>query len=218
MSPWDRLSYSLGVAAVGGLFGLASLTCVPASGGDLYRGWRKPFAHDCEKPVKRVDMYRLPPGVVGGAHFETMATNALQSKYVIYRHEWIANINDEGTRILGNAAPEDLVKLSRSGVQHLQAMASNLSRVNYPVILETSYDPELDEARRCMVLETLCPMLPEAADVNVVIAVPNEEGMRGPEAIRTFRIMEFEGNAFGRFGYGYGGFQTGFSGFGGGIY
>lgn len=175
-----------------------------------------------DKPVFHPQMYRLPPGVTAGAHFETQASNALASRFVVYRHEWLANMSESGyreeARVLGNAKPEDLTKLTRSGVQHLQIIASNLTRVDYPVILEPSWNDELNEQRRQVVTEQLLSLLPEGANVNVVVAQPNEEGMRGKEAIDTFRAVEGTGSggSIGRFGYG--GYSGGFGigGMGGG--
>lgn len=171
----------------------------------------------CETNVCRPDMYRLPPGVVGGAHIETQSTNALASRFVVYRHEFVGNLNDEG-QILASRKQEDLTKLTKSGKEHLQSVASNLETVNYPVIVEAGPDPELDEKRRQVVTEYLVPMLPEGTHINVVIAKPNEEGMRSMEAINKFRRIEQGGNPAGRFGFGFGGFQTGFGGVGGGVY
>ena len=171
----------------------------------------------CETNVCQPEMYRLPPGVVGGAYIETQATNALASRFVVYRHEWVGNLNDEG-KILASRKPEDLTVITQSGLEHLQSIASNLETVNYPVIIEAGPDPALDEKRRLIVTEQLMPMLPEGTHINVVIAKPNEDGMRSQEAINKFRRVEGSGNPSGRFGFGYGGFQTGFGGVGGGIF
>lgn len=177
-----------------------------------------------DQKVCHPQMYRLPPGVTAGAQFETQASNALASRFVVYRHEWLANYTDGGgyrdeQRIIGNAKPEDLTKLTRSGVQHLQIVASNLSRVDYPVVLEPSWNDELDEQRRQIVTEQLMSLLPEGANVNVVVAQPNEEGMRGPEAISTFNQIEGSGaGGAGRVGFGaYGGGGGGGFGAGGGF-
>lgn len=174
-----------------------------------------------DQRVCHSQMYRLPPGVSVGAQFETQASNALASRFVVYRHEWLANFTDgnyrEEPRIVGNAKPEDLTKLTRSGVQHLQIIASNLGRVDYPVILEPSWNDELDEQRRQIVTEQLMSLLPEGANVNVVVAQPNEEGLRGPEAVNTFKRVEGGGGGAGRLGFGaYGGGGMGMGGMGGG--
>lgn len=173
-----------------------------------------------DKKVCNPQMYRLPPGVTVGAQFETQASNALASRFVVYRHEWLANFSDgayrEEPRILGNAKPEDLTKLTRSGVQHLQIIAGNLTRVDYPVILEPTWNDELDEQRRQIVTEQLMSLLPEGANVNVLVAQPNEEGLRGPEAVNTFRAIEGGGGGSGRLGFTAPGGMGGLGGLGGG--
>jgi hypothetical protein len=195
MRPFHGISKNLGMLGLCGICGLAG-------------------CRTYDKQVCHPQMYRLPPGVTAGAHFETQASNALASRFVIYRHEWLANVSEAGyreePRILGNARPEDLTRLTRSGVQHIQIMASNLT---------PSWNDELDEQRRQVVTEQLLSLLPEGANVNVIVAQPNEEGMRGKEAIQTFNDLESGtgGGMMGRSGFfGAAGGALGVSGIGGG--
>ena len=91
--------------------------------------------------------------------------------------------------------------------------ANRLPRVPFPVVVETSLDDRLDEARR-EVLLTLLERRGLTDPSRVIVAFPIAEGMYALEAPRIALFYSFGGFGGGGLG-GLGGFG-GFGGFGGG--
>jgi len=89
-----------------------------------------------------------------------------RDNFVIYHYEWSA----DGT------------KLSPFGQQHLVRIAQDLPQVCFPILIEPTPDPHLDEIRRVAVLEALAnchvPIVPE----RVVLGRSEAEGLYGDEA------------------------------------
>ena len=97
-------------------------------------------------------------------HAET--ARADQENFVIYQYEWSA----DGT------------KLTPFGQEHLARIAQGLPQVCFPVVIEPSADPRLNEIRRMAVLEALAnchvPITPD----RVVLGRSEAEGLYGDEA------------------------------------
>ena len=70
-------------------------------------------------------------------HGETARAN--QDNFVIYQYEWDA----------------DGMRLTPFGQEHLARIAQGLSQVPFPVVIEPSCDPRVNESRRMAVLEAL---------------------------------------------------------------
>ena len=104
-------------------------------------------------------------------HAET--ARADQDNFVIYQYEWSA----DGTR------------LTPFGQEHLARIAQGLPQVCFPVVIEPSTDPRLNEIRRMAVLEGLAnchvPIVPD----RVVLGRSEAEGLYGDEAAGVARRM-----------------------------
>lgn len=146
--------------------------------------------------------------------------NAEASKYVIYQHEFEPNEYDEVSgRELGG------LRLNEAGEDHLMQIALMLRKgVPYPVVIERSntsvkadtefrypvhYNPDLDMARRDVVVAALKRMGIEDAEYRVVISDDFASPITDSEASNAYRLG-IQGNNQGGFGGGLGG------GFGGG--
>jgi hypothetical protein len=115
----------------------------------------------------------IPPGAIpqpNGTylcqwnHAET--ARADRDNFVIYQYEWSA----------------DATKLTQFGQEHIRRIAQGLSQVCFPIVIEPSSDPQLNEIRRLAVLEALAnchvPIVPE----RVVLGRSEAEGLYGDEA------------------------------------
>ena len=126
----------------------------------------------------------FPLGQVTDSFWETQQTNAEAADFVFYDHEFS-----------GNTA-----ELAPGTKQHLESIALRLEHVPFPVVIEQSpHDarPDLDQARRSVILENLVRMGVSHADDRVVIAPAFVEGFTATEGERAYY-----GIFGGRFGFG----------------
>lgn len=109
--------------------------------------------------------------------------------------------------------------LGPDGRRHVKYIAEAIPAVPYPVVISTSDDDELDQARREAVIEALTAHGVEGADERVVVCTPQAEGLYGVEAVRYGTLRQLGVGGFGQnaggFGGGFGG-NLGAGGFGGG--
>lgn len=139
----------------------------------------------CAHPHKGARYDRpFPLGQVTDSFWETQQTNAEAADFVFYDHEFS-----------GNTA-----ELAPGTKQHLESIALRLEHVPFPVVIEQSpHDarPDLDQARRSVILENLVRMGVSHADDRVVIAPAFVEGFTATEGERAYY-----GIFGGRFGFG----------------
>jgi hypothetical protein len=107
-----------------------------------------------------------PNGTYACRWIHAQTTLANRDNFAIYQYEWSA----------------DAAKLSTFGQEHVAQIAQCLPQVPFPVVIEASTDPHLNELRRMAVLEALAnyhvPIVPE----RVVLGRPEAEGLYGQEA------------------------------------
>jgi hypothetical protein len=113
--------------------------------------------------------------------------------FVIYQNMWFRG----GT------------ELGPMGRYYLDLISNRMARHPMPIVIETSRDDRLDEARR-EVLITLLERRGLKDPTRVIVAFPIAEGLLGEEAPRI--AAQYLSGGYG--GFGYGGFG-GFGGFGG---
>ncbi|MDA7978710.1 MAG: hypothetical protein MPJ50_08065 [Pirellulales bacterium] len=185
---------------------------------------------------RQADMYYQPPTPPQMLGYQTDTINQRQeenaeaSKYVIYQHEFQPNEYDEVTsREVGG------LRLNEAGEDHLMQIALMLRKGSpYPVVIERSntsikadtefrypvhYNPELDLARREVVVAALKRMGIEDAEYRVVVADDFAAPLTDLEASSAYRQgiqggLNAGGLGAGGFGGGFGGGLGG--GFGGG--
>jgi hypothetical protein len=124
--------------------------------------------------------------------------------FVVYVNEWL----------------EKSAVLAPCGKAHVDVMAHRLETMPVQVVIQSSPDPELDQARRATVIELLASKgIPDVENV-VTIGCPEAEGLYGFEAPRIIRGYSQSGTfgaGTGGRGVGFGGGMGGFgSGYGGG--
>ncbi len=156
-----------------------------------------------------------PPGAFVRRFQAVQTDKAEASDFVFFLDEWYQGGD----------------KLGPFGQYHLTQVAQRLPSVPFPVVIQPHSDPNLNETRRQVVVTGLTNLGIPDADVRVVIAYPQAEGLRFKQielvnqnllfqqAVNN-RIGAFRGTGFGRgfnrFGLGFGGFgRVGFGGFGG---
>jgi hypothetical protein len=135
----------------------------------------------------------FPVGQVTDAHWETQQTNAEASDFVFFEHEFV----------------KDQAALAPGGKRHLEQLALRLDHVPFPVVIEqTPYNknPQLDAARRKLIVENLARLGMPNTDSRVVIANAFPEGRTSIEAQGTyFRGILMNGMGGGGMGGGGGG-------------
>jgi hypothetical protein len=169
-------------------FGLGRIALVPLLVAVVLGG-----CHNGQSPCEDI-----PPGAIPQpngtylcqwTHAQTACAD--RDRFVIYQYEWSA----------------DATKLTQNGQGHVTRIAQTLAQVSYPVVIEVSTDPHLDEMRRMTVLEALAnchaPIVPE----RVIIGRPDAEGLYGQEAAGV--AARAIGNASGGQGAGVSGGATG---------
>jgi hypothetical protein len=109
-----------------------------------------------------------PAGIYSCQWQTEQKLRAEQDKYVIYQYEWYAG----GKR------------LGPDGRRHIEAIAKRLDGVPYPVIVEKSDDPALNETRRKSVVEMLTSLGATDAERRVILGYSEAEGFDGAEAVR----------------------------------
>lgn len=117
--------------------------------------------------------YEIPAGAVprpAGTHVcEWVLAHRLRAEedaLVIYQYEWLA----------------DRAELGPFGVAHVGRIAERLAEVPYPIVVEPSDEPALDEARRQVVLERLAAAGVVVPPERVVLGHGRAEGLYGEEA------------------------------------
>lgn len=145
----------------------------------------------------------IPPGALPdppGAHVrrfqEAQRNNAIAVEYSIFLHEW-----ENGGRELGPY-----------GEHHLRSIIQRLPTVPYPVLVQPTHDPEINQFRRNVIVAKMLEAGVLDANQRVIIRNPEAEGLFGDEAPRVYyRLL------IGTFGTGLGGGLGGGGGFGGGF-
>ncbi len=131
--------------------------------------WSAGCAHDRWPQYDRP----FPLGQVTDAHWETQQTNAEASDFVFFEHEFV----------------KDKAELAPGGKRHLEQVALRLDHVPFPVVVEQSpYNkhPDLDAARRQLIVENLARMGMPNVDPRVVIANAFPPGRTSIEAQGTY--------------------------------
>jgi hypothetical protein len=134
------------------------------------------------------------PGTYTNRWAFLQAQKAELDDFVIYQNQWFRG----GT------------ELGPMGRYYLDLIANRMGRHPMPIVIETSRDDRLDEARR-EVLITLLERRGLKDPTRVIVAFPIAEGLLGEEAPRIASFYLSGGGYGGGFG-GLGG-QGGFSGF-----
>jgi uncharacterized membrane protein YgcG len=144
-----------------------------------------------------------PPGVHLQRFQATQRNNAITMEYAIFLHEW-----QNGGRALGPY-----------GEHHLSHIIRRLGNVPYPVLVQPTHDPEINEFRRNVIVAKLLEAGIHDAEQRVLLRNPEAEGLFGDEAPRVYQRLlmgNMWGGGMGGMG-GMGGFGGGFGGFGGGF-
>jgi hypothetical protein len=150
-----------------------------------------------------------PPGTYVN-HFIQVQTNLAEADdFVLYRHMWYRG----GT------------ELGPLGRYQLDLITRRLAKVPFPIVIETSKNDNLDEARRDVIVK-LMTTRGLKDPTRIIVAYPIAEGLYADEAPRIYNGIIGLGNygnngyggngAFGNLGgFGGFGFGSGFGGFGG---
>jgi hypothetical protein len=132
---------------------------------------------------------------VTDSFWETQQTNAEAADFIFYDHEF-----------RGNTA-----ELAPGAKKHLEQVALRLESVPFPVVIEQSpynQQPQVDQARRRMVVEQLARLGVLNVEERVVVAEAFPEGLTAQEAEASYYngvlSSGFGGGVGRRFG-GYGG-------------
>jgi len=136
-----------------------------------------------------------PAGTYVNKFIEIQANLAEADDFVLYKHMWFMGGNTLGPL----------------GRYQLELMAKRLPNEPFPVVIETSKNDAVDEARREAILSMLAAR-GFADPTRVIVAFPVAEGLYGEEAPRIYNGIIQGGFSFGG---GYGGFAGGYGGFGG---
>ncbi len=145
----------------------------------------------------------IPPGAIPapvGTHvreFQHIQTAKAEfDDFVIYRHEWYMC-----GRVLGPY-----------GNSHINMIVARLPGVPFPVTIEKSDNPELDQERRTEIVNYLVLAGIANAEERVVIGFPIAEGIYAEEGELIYGGYFGGGGRGGGFGGGTGGFGGGFGG------
>lgn len=141
----------------------------------------------------------FPLGQVSDAHTDTQQTNAEAYKFILYDHEF---------REVENTAGILNTNLTPDGKKHLTQIAVRLPHVPFPVVIEESEDPTVNELRRTNVVRWLCAFHQltdgdprrDTVQGRVVIAPSIEDGLRADEAIAAGYISN--SGSYGGHGHG----------------
>lgn len=170
----------------------------------------------CEKCGYMGDITPQPLGTLSDPVWQQQETNAEASDFVIYEHEWNGNT----------------VNLNLAGKDHVKQIAARAESTPFPILVERSTmsvdpesrfkypvnnDPELDLARRNLIVQSLLQMGVYDAEERVVVSPALTPGYTGFQAQGAYsRGMSIRGGGGGGFGGGGGG-GGGFGGGGGGF-
>lgn len=115
----------------------------------------------------------IPLGAVSRAHWHTQQTNGEAHDFIIYRNEFVDNSS----------------ALTPYGRDHIQEIAARMSSAPFPVLVQRSWnnaDPELDSARRQLVVSVLTTLGNQDADQRTVVSQPYSNGLNSTEGIQDF--------------------------------
>lgn len=122
----------------------------------------------------------IPPGALPdrpGAHVRrfqaTQRDNAIAIEYAIFIHEW-----QDGGKFLGPY-----------GEHHVQHIIRRLPTVPYPVLVQPTHDPAINEFRRNVIVAKLLEGGILDAETRVILRNPEAEGLFGDEAPRVFQKL-----------------------------
>ena len=168
-STTQRLSW-LALAVMGSLAAMGchhQVGCGSGCGGGMHGGptGYAAFGPSYDRP--------FPLGQVTDSFWETQQTNAEAADFIFYDHEFVDNT----------------ALLAPSAKRHLEQVALRLEHVPFPVVIERSeYDarPEMDEARRRMIVEQLARMGVPNAGGRVVVAESLAEGITALEGEQAY--------------------------------
>jgi hypothetical protein len=125
--------------------------------------------------------------------FSVQTANVAPARFIFFPSEWYMGGHELGPL----------------GSQHLVAVAHATSKGTYPIVVEASGNPDLDEARRLQLVMELQRLGMHDADNRVVVHLPSGVGLRGEQAELTYQSWLASGyNDFNR------GFYPGFGGAG----
>ncbi len=136
-----------------------------------------------------------PPGSYVRGWVDAQAARAEADDFVFYKHEWYL-----GGRELGPF-----------GRYHLNEVTKRLRKVPFPVVIQPTLDRELNETRRSLIVQYLKLNDVPDAELRVLVAFPEAEGLLGEDAERIFE----QTIGGGRSGRGIGGVGDSLSAFGG---
>jgi hypothetical protein len=187
----------LALAVLGAVRGQSCPSCGGGIGpaGFFGKGWNSPLCIDnCAQIPRRAQP--APSGTYVNRWTFLQEQKAELDDFVFYQNMWYRG----GT------------ELGPMGRYYLDMVSNRLPRTPFPVVIETSRDDKLDEARREVII-TLLERRGFKDPSRVIVAFPIAEGLQGQEAPRIATFYLLGGNAYGG-GYGANGFG-GFGGFGG---
>lgn len=176
------LLFVLALAAAGcACWDCADAQCQDGCGNGRRGGGRNANRAPVDRP--------MPLGAVTDAFWETQQTNAEAADFIFYDHEFVG----------------DTPQLAPGAKKHLEQVALRLEHVPFPIVIEQSlYNsrPQLDRARRQMVVEQLARLGVQNAEGRVVIANGFAEGVPAVQAEQSYyRTLGgrsgFGGNRFG---------------------
>jgi hypothetical protein len=161
------------------------LLCVTATG--CFQGATRGGAPPYDRP--------FPVGQVTDSIWETQQTNAEAADFVFYDHEF----------------RDDTAELTPGAKRHLESVAMRLEHVPFPVVIERSMHnakPEVDRARRQMIVEQLARMGIPSVEGRVVIASAFAEGFTAIEGEQAYSsIISGQSSSSGGGGRGGGSFR-----------
>lgn len=115
----------------------------------------------------------VPLGVISRAHWHTMETNGEANDFVMYRNEFV----------------DDSSELTPYGRDHIAEIAARMASAPFPVLVQRSYnnaDPELDAARRQLVVQVLTDLGNPDADHRTVVSQAYTNGINSTEGEQDY--------------------------------
>jgi len=133
----------------------------------------------------------IPLGAISRAHWHTMETNGEASDFVMYRNEFV----------------DGSTEFSPYGRDHIMEIAARMPSTPFPVIVQRSdnnADPELDAARRQLVVQVLTDMGAQDAEQRTIVSQPYNDGINSLEAEQDYARFRLSRNRGGNGGSGSG--------------
>ncbi len=113
----------------------------------------------------------VPLGTYDQSIYAKQVVEADKDDFVIYLEEWA--LDGSG--------------LGPYGTQHLAEIAQRIASVNYPIVIETSRNAEVDAAHRKFILEYLGEQKVAIRESRVVVGLPTAFGTPGDEAAKVYQ-------------------------------